>query len=79
MLKVRISVGGNELVSLYAVRVRGQPHELCDYDVFEEKGPNEEDRKLGHIKHNYDDGGIELGQKMLTRYIDWERAKAGNH
>jgi hypothetical protein len=56
MLTIRLEINGRTIERFNAVRVKGNPHELCTYEI--------DDRGI-FIRHHYDDGAIELAQKVL--------------
>ena len=55
MISVGIFMNGNFICGRSATRVKGNPHEECTYRV--------DDGNV--IKHNYDDGCVELAIKLL--------------
>ena len=64
-LIVKIFVNDREIIETHAVRVKGQPHELCTYRL--------SDGTL--IKHHYDKGAVSLAVIMLEVL----RAKGARH
>jgi len=54
-LIVKIFVNERQIIETHAVRVKGQPHELCTYSL--------PDGTL--IKHHYDKGAVPLAVMML--------------
>lgn len=54
-LIVKIYVNEREIIETHAVRVKGQPHELCTYRL--------PDGTL--IQHHYDNGAVPLAIRML--------------
>ena len=69
MLAVRIEINGYLIEELIAVRIAGEEHQPCTYEITRRKHNRgtiiSED--LGKLWHTYDDGAITLVEKMLKK------------
>jgi hypothetical protein len=69
MLSVQIKVNATQIHFIYAVRIKGEVHEWCEYDVFDNSAT-----KVGHVRHHYDDGALVLTNKMILTANEYYRA-----
>jgi hypothetical protein len=67
MISVKIEINRTPIIVVHAVRLKGTPGTLCEYEVFTES--NMEYNILGYISHHYDDGAEELSKKMIDLYL----------
>lgn len=73
MITAKIEINGIPIIIVHAVRIKGEPGELCEYEVFKMRDDILHKKNkivLGNILHNYDDGAERLTQKMLDLYIE---------
>jgi hypothetical protein len=67
MISVKIEINRTPIIVVHAVRLKGKPGTLCEYEVFTEA--DHEYHTLGVISHHYDDGAEELSKKMIDLYL----------
>jgi hypothetical protein len=73
MLTTKIEINGIPIVVIHAVRLRGEPGELCEYEIFKTRDSlyhKSDIIVLGKLEHYYDDGAEILVQKMLDLYME---------
>jgi len=73
-LIVTIQVNNKVIRKIAAVRIKGKPHNLCEYKILKLVNIDDEGgiiigdwEAVGRLKHNYDDGAEHLAMLMLDK------------
>lgn len=70
MLNITIDVCGEPIVRVHALRIAGEKHEMCTYQIYDD-----DMKPIWIVKHHYDCGAEALAMVALNAYRGYKEGK----